>query len=199
MDVSKVSKQLSWLLRHGANEARLPMDAAGWAPVDAVLRSLRITAGTLERVVLENNKGRLELKGGLVRACQGHSREGMPVTLEALEASWAPWEGERSVWHGTNTGAAHAIAKDKINAGERTHVHLAEALDSKVGKRAGVAVMLEVSPAKMRAAGLGLFKSTNGVVLAREVPAGCIVGVRGLSAEGKSKEAELRKLFAAAG
>lgn len=196
MDVSKLSKRLSYLLRHGANEARLSMDAAGWVAIDEVLRSLRIDRATLDRVVRENKKNRLELHEGRVRAAQGHSRANMPVTLEALEASWTRFESERSVWHGTNVDAAGSIARDRIHPGERTHVHLAEALDSTVGMRAQVDVMLEVSSSKLRAAGLALYRSANGVILVREVPASCVVGVRGVTDRGREHEPRLRGLFA---
>jgi putative RNA 2'-phosphotransferase len=54
-------------------------------------------------------------------------------------------------------------------------VHLAEAIDSTVGKRAAVDVMLEVSPTRLREHQIGLYRSPNGVILARHVPAGAIV------------------------
>ena len=39
-----------------------------------------------------------------------------------------------------------------------------------VGKRAQVDLMLEVSPARLRAQGLRVFRSQNGVVLVRRAP-----------------------------
>ncbi len=193
--ISEVSKQLSWLLRHGAGERKLAMDAAGWTPVDAVLRELRIDRPLLERVVVENNKGRLELDGGRVRACQGHSLEAMPVTREALEASWQPYEAAGSIWHGTNVEAAESILREGILPGGRSHVHLADGTESKVGKRAQVAVLLEVSTDALRAAGRGLFASSNGVVLVRDVPVSCLIGVVGMTREGKANEGRLRSLL----
>ena len=87
MNTKELSKTLSWLLRHGANEAGVPMDEAGWVPITDVLRYMRISQGTLDEVVETNNKNRLECKGDRIRACQGHSTENMPVTLEALETA----------------------------------------------------------------------------------------------------------------
>jgi len=166
------SKKLSWLLRHGAPSVNIAMDAAGWVAVSDVLAYLKIGLPDLVKVVADNNKSRLELRDGRIRACQGHSREGMPVTLEALEATWEPFVGKnRLVWHGTTAAATRGISKLGILPGERTHVHLAEELDSKVGKRANVEIMLGVSVEKVGA----LFRAGNGVVLARHVPADCIV------------------------
>jgi putative RNA 2'-phosphotransferase len=190
--ISDASKKLSWLLRHGAPSEGVAMDAAGWVAVEDALRVARMTRSELERVVAENNKSRLELVGDRVRACQGHSREGMPVTLEALEASWEVHTGTASVWHGTHRGAAAGIGREGILPGERTHVHLAEELDSRVGKRANVDMMIEVSPARLLDEGLRVYKSSNGVLLCRRVPVSCIVGVAALSAAAKSSEAAIR-------
>jgi putative RNA 2'-phosphotransferase len=187
-DANKASHRLSRLLRHGAGERGLDMDAAGWADVDDVLRTLGMSRSTLEDAVRENNKARYEVRGRRIRACQGHSRDGMPVTLEALEASWERYTGEGPVWHGTRIAAVASIAREGLLPGERTHVHLAEALDSTVGKRANVDVMLEVSPARLAAAGLALFVSPNGVVLARAVPPSAIVGLRAMT-EGARRQA----------
>jgi putative RNA 2'-phosphotransferase len=194
---NRASHQLSWLLRHGAGEARIEMDAAGWVAIDEVLRALRMTRAAMETAVEENEKARFEVRGGRIRACQGHSAQGMPVTPEALEASWARWEGEGPVWHGTRIAALAGIAREGLLPGERTHVHLAEALDSTVGKRANVDVMLEVSPARLAALGYGLFVSPNGVLLARAVPPSAIVGVRAMTDRARRQGDSLRALFAA--
>lgn len=190
--ISEASRRLSWLLRHGAPSEGIGMDAAGWVAVDDVLKRLRLSRDELDRVVRENNKSRLELEGGRIRACQGHSREGMPVTLDALEASWSVHEGRASVWHGTHTGAAVGIGREGILPGERTHVHLASELESKVGKRANVDMMIEVSPDKLRSEGLSLWTSSNGVILCRRVPPSCIVGLTVLSSKAKAGRDGLR-------
>lgn len=190
--VTALSKKLSWLLRHGANEEKLPMDAAGWSPIDDVVRKLGISRAALDVVVRENNKSRLEVDGDRIRACQGHSLAGTPVTLDALEASWEAFEGAGPVWHGTSTGALAGIARGGILPVERTHVHLAEATDSTVGKRANVDVMLEVSVGRLRDASLGVYRSPNGVLLVRRVPPGCITGLRAMVARARREEAALR-------
>lgn len=175
--IKRQSQKLSWLLRHGAREAGLEtMDEAGWVDVQEVLRHARMSPEALRRVVEENNKSRLQWEGERIRACQGHSLEGTPVTREALEASWVCHEGTGLVWHGTSVEALASIAREGIEARARSHVHLADGLSSRTGKRAGVAVMLGVSPALMRERGHGLWQSPNGVVLARFVPPECITG-----------------------
>jgi putative RNA 2'-phosphotransferase len=194
-DSTGASKKLSWLLRHGAEEAGLPMDAAGWAEVDDVRRVLHMSRAALEAAVDNNTKQRLELRGTRIRASQGHSLAGMPVTVEALEDSWALHEDDASVFHGTRIAALVGIAREGILPGERTHVHLAEATDSAVGKRSAVDVMLEVSPAALRGVGASLYRSPNGVILARRVPVAAIVGLLPQIDRARRKEPELRALF----
>jgi putative RNA 2'-phosphotransferase len=194
-NVSRASHALSALLRHGADAAGLAMDAAGWAPLDAVLRATRLSRELLDAAVADNNKSRFELRDGRIRASQGHSRAGMPVTLDALEASWAEDLRADTIWHGTSPEAAESIAREGLLPGQRTHVHLADATDSKVGKRAGVAVLLGVDPTALRAAGLRVYRSPNGVLLARRVPAECITDLAVATARARADEARLRRLF----
>lgn len=194
-DHARVSHKLSWLLRHGAREAKLSMDAAGWALIDDVLSIVRVPRATLDDVVRENNKSRYELRGDRIRACQGHSLAGTPVTLEALEASWTLDARVEPVWHGTNAGALASIAAEGLLPGERTHVHLAGETDSKVGKRAGVDVLLCIDPERLRAAGVNLYRSPNGVILARRVPSTCITDLRAESRKARDQENDLKRLF----
>jgi putative RNA 2'-phosphotransferase len=193
--VKKKSKKLSWLLRHGASEVGLDMDEAGWVDVDSVLRVLNMQLSDLETVVRENDKRRLELVSGRVRACQGHSIDNHAVTREGLEQSWTVITSEASVWHGTSVDAVRGIAREGILAVGRTHVHLAPAMVSKVGKRASVHVMLEISPARVRAAGLNLYAASNGVVLAREIPAACVVAVHTMTKRANEQRSQLTALF----
>ncbi len=133
-----LSKRLSWLLRHGANESGLAMDQAGWSEIDDVLAVLAITRSELDLAVSQNDKGRLSSQGAGFRACQGHSLEGTPVTREALETSWGVFYPDRPLWHGTPVAAIEGIASRGIMPGQRSHVHLAAGPDSHVGKRSSV-------------------------------------------------------------
>jgi putative RNA 2'-phosphotransferase len=187
------SKKLSWLLRHGATEAGLPMDPAGWVDIAALLSMLQMDRAALDQIVADNTKSRLQVAGDRIRACQGHSF-GVPVQVEALEASWDRYEGPDRVWHGTSVEAAEKIAASgEIARGERSHVHLAPGLESVVGKRAGVHVMLGVSVARVRAEGLEVFESPNGVVLCRVVPSRCIDHVEPQTK--RAKKSNLADLF----
>lgn len=191
----KRSIWLSWLLRHGADEAGIAMDAAGWVAVAEVLRAGRMSRAELEAIVRENDKRRLQLEGERIRACQGHSTAGTPVTAEALEASWAVHEGGAPLWHGTSVAALTGIAREGILPVARTHVHLAAELASKVGKRANVDVMLRVEPARVNEAGLRVFVAPNGVLLVRRIPREAIVDLEPMTRRARNEEHRLRAIF----
>lgn len=193
--LSEASIRLSWLLRHGAREADLAMDAAGWAAIEDVLIAGRLDRALLDRVVAGNNKQRYQLDGDRIRAVQGHSLTGTPVTLDGLEASWRRVEPDAPVFHGTRVEALEPIGRAGLLPGERSHVHLAPARDAVVGKRAEGEVLLEVSPTALRAAGLALFVAPNGVVLARHVPPRCIVDLHPCTPATTAALPELRALL----
>lgn len=190
--LKRLSHSMSALLRHRAGEAGLRMDAAGWVALEDLIAHLGEPRHLIEQVVQQNNKTRFEIAGARIRASQGHSLEGMPVTQEALEASWERFEGEGSLWHATQPEAVESIARQGLLRGGRSHVHLAASRDSSVGKRAGVGVLLEIAPARLRESGQTLFQSPNGVVLCRHVPPGCIVGVHPLTKRARQSEAAMR-------
>lgn len=194
------STRLSWLLRHGANERGLAMDSAGFADVDDVLRLAQLRRAELDAIVADNNKLRFEVVGSAdgerIRAVQGHSFEGTPVTLEGLEASWVVVDDARPLFHGTSVAAARAILTSAgVHAAARTHVHLADAIDATVGKRAAVGVLLTVDQARLRAAGQRVFRAPNGVLLTREVPRGAVVDVVGATRAGLAAVDELKALL----
>jgi putative RNA 2'-phosphotransferase len=183
--VGQASKKLSWLLRHGAAEAGVAMDADGWAKIEDVLRVVRVSRALFEQAVAQNDKKRFEVDGEFVRACQGHS-SGV-VSMEAMEASWTELEAtDGLVWHGTSVDAIDGIATSGIVSVSRTHVHLAESPRSTVGKRANVDVLLGVSLSAMRALGERLWKSPNGVILARHVPVTAITTAQGATRRGEA-------------
>ena len=56
------------------------MDAAGWVAVAEVQRITGLDADALAEIVATNTKRRLQQVGDRIRACQGHSTQGTPVT-----------------------------------------------------------------------------------------------------------------------
>ena len=189
------SKKLSWLLRHGAIESGVAMDEAGWVELNLVAEKIQLSVKEIEEIAKYNNKTRFQIDGERIRACQGHSTKNTPVTQDALELSWELFTGEDSIWHGTNLLALEGISEEGILPVDRTHVHLAEHKESRVGKRANVAVLLEVSLSKLRALGLKIYKSQNGVILARKIPPECLIGAIPLTKRAKKAHTTILTLL----
>lgn len=143
------------------------MTPDGWASIEDVCELLKMDRTVLNAAVEQNDKARLQVDGDRIRACQGHSAAGMPVTREALENSWRRVTPKDLLWHGTNTAALEAIIREGLRPGRRTHVHLAPARNSPVGRRSAVDVLLGIDPAKL---GQPVFEAPNGVLLVRSVP-----------------------------
>ncbi|MEV6417334.1 RNA 2'-phosphotransferase [Kribbella sp. NPDC051718] len=165
--MSQASRQLSRLLRHTAGDRGLAMSPDGWALIEDVCKLLKMDRTALASAVEQNDKARLQVDGERIRACQGHSAQGMPVTREALENSWRRVHPVDELWHGTNLGVLDVILRDGLQPGRRTHVHLAPSPNSPVGRRSRVDVLLGIDPAQLDGP---VFEAPNGVLLVREVP-----------------------------
>lgn len=144
------------------------MTPDGWSSINDVCALLDLTREQLNEAVAQNDKRRLQVDGDRIRACQGHSRLNMPVTLEALEASWTVYQPQGLLWHGTNAQAVGSITATGLHPGRRTHVHLTQTRDSPLGRR--TPVQLRVDPTD-----LTVFEAPNGVLLTRSVPPANIV------------------------
>lgn len=170
-ELTRISKTLSYHLRHRPDELGLTLEPGGWVAVDELLAALArkgktIARAELDEVVARNNKRRFAFDetGTRIRASQGHSVE---VNLE-LESVPPP----AALYHGTSERALAAIEREGLKKMRRHHVHLSAdvATARMVGARHGPPVVLNVDAAAMHAAGFAFFRSANGVWLVDEVP-----------------------------
>jgi putative RNA 2'-phosphotransferase len=171
MDPVKVSRRLSYLLRHKPGSIGLRLGDGGWVAVDDLLDALarhgtRLSYKDLEFVVEHNDKRRFSLEGGRIRANQGHSVE-VDLGLEAMEPP-------ALLYHGTATCFLDSITRQGLLRGRRHHVHLSADAQTavNVGKRHGEPVVLTVAAGQMAADGHGFLLSANGVWLTEHVPPG---------------------------
>lgn len=171
MDVVRVSKRLSYVLRHRPESIRIELDAAGWVDVDVLLAALaahglRLGRADLEHVVAANDKRRFafDATGTRIRASQGHS--------VAVDLGYEPMTPPDVLFHGTPARSVEAILREGLRAGNRHAVHLSPdvATARKVGERRGRAVVLRVHAGRLAAAGAPFTRSANGVWLVDAVP-----------------------------
>ncbi|WP_325059732.1 RNA 2'-phosphotransferase [Vitreimonas sp.] len=171
-EVVRISKSLSYWLRHRPDAAGLTLDPQGWADLDSVLAALsaeRLPGDieTLLAVVESNDKQRFELTPDLtrIRARQGHSI--------AVELALAPATPPPALYHGTVERFFSAIMAEGLRKMARHHVHLSpdQRTAERVGARRGAPVILEIDAAAMAEAGHAFFVTENNVWLTETVPA----------------------------
>jgi putative RNA 2'-phosphotransferase len=165
--VKKLSKFLSYVLRHDPKKLNLTMDKQGWVSVAQLLENLDdISVEILEEVVAENDKKRFAFNEDKtkIRANQGHSI--------AIELNYSPVEPPEFLFHGTAIKNMDSIKKSGIIKGNRHQVHLSldKETATNIGKRHGKPVILVVQSKAMHEAGYQFFVSENGVWLTEFVP-----------------------------
>lgn len=104
----RISRFLSYLLRHRPKEYPITFDRHGFVPWDEVVDIVRgrfreVTEEQMCAVVIGSDKQRFELKDGKVRATYGHS---FPVDL-GLE----PVEPPPQLYYGTARDLARSILR----------------------------------------------------------------------------------------
>lgn len=164
----KLSKRLSYWLRHAPEAGELTLDASGWASVHSVRAALTrqgLDPASLEGVVETSDKQRFELSadGSRIRARQGHSI--------AVDLSWPIAPPPEFLYHGTVERFLAAIMSEGLRPMDRHHVHLSPDIETatKVGQRRGAPVLLRVEAKHMVDEGAEFRLSSNGVWLVDSV------------------------------
>ncbi|KRX10827.1 hypothetical protein PPERSA_00997 [Pseudocohnilembus persalinus] len=132
----KISKKLSYLLRHGAVKEDIPIGQDGYVLIDDILKRHDFKNVTLKQIidVVENNdKKRFQIidrvdeekgyKGKYIRATQGHSIKTVndeDLLEQVNDASKFP-----VVVHGTYKKFWEQIRKEGLKPMSRNHVHFA--------------------------------------------------------------------------
>ena len=166
MTTDKVSKKLSFLLRHCTDPLYIDLDG-GWAPVSNILQTLQITRIELDEIVAADTKCRYSFNraGDKIRANQGHSIPGVMVDMEQPEPP-------EFLYHGTATCFLDSILKEGLKPMTRQWVHISPDFETaiSVGKRHGKPVILVIHAQEFVSDGHKLFLSANGVWQAASVP-----------------------------
>jgi putative RNA 2'-phosphotransferase len=165
---AKISKKLSYILRHAPESVGLVLDENGWADVHDLVSKFGdpLCIDDLNEVVETNEKKRFAFNEDLtkIRASQGHSIE--------IDLAYLPTMPPDFLFHGTATRFLESIKKNGLLKGSRHHVHLSsdEVTARKVGARHGSPVILTLKSRDMFEAGYTFFVSKNDVWLTEHVP-----------------------------
>ncbi|KFF09296.1 RNA 2'-phosphotransferase [Chryseobacterium luteum] len=163
----KISKFLSYVLRHHPELIGLNLDENGWANVDELITKSKreshqgLTFEELDEIVQTNEKKRFAFNEDKtrIRASQGHSIE--------INLALIPQQPPEFLYHGTAQSNIESILEKGIEKRGRQHVHLSQDKETatKVGMRHGKPVILTVRTQKMFEDGIEFYLSDNEVWL----------------------------------
>jgi len=180
----RISKTLSYILRHGAEKEKLKLRPDGYVKVSDILARPKLKGvdfAQIRSIVETNDKKRFHLvheptdgesldpllvTGWWIRANQGHSIKVDDLELEEIKT---PDETPVAI-HGTSKKAWDSISIEGLSRMKRHHIHLAAGLpgtDGVIsGMRAGSEVLIYIDVENaMSKGGLKFFRSVNGVIL----------------------------------
>ena len=166
MDLIRISKFISLILRHKPDAIGITLDKHGWANVEELIKGVGIDIQTLEQIVVTDNKQRYSFNEDktLIRANQGHS---VDIDLGLTEV-----EPPSFLWHGTGEKYLNGILSCGLIPKTRQYVHLSFGVDTayEVGSRHGNPVLIRVNAGQMYQDGYKFYVSANGVWLTESVP-----------------------------
>jgi putative RNA 2'-phosphotransferase len=173
----RISKFLSYVLRHHPESIQLTLDQNGWANVDELIekstaKNLFFTKEEVHDIVATNDKKRFSFNEDttMIRANQGHSLQYVDLEMKAKEPPVL-------LYHGTVQKYVASIQQEGLKKGNRQHVHLSVDVRTaeNVGSRRGKPIVLEVEAQRMHSSGYEFFLSENGVWLTDHVPVEFII------------------------
>lgn len=175
-ELIRISKFLSYVLRHNPAAIGLQLNEEGWAWVDELIscaarKGRNIALEQLKEVIATDEKKRFSFSpdGHSVRANYGHSIK--------VELNLKPVEPPAILYHGTAGQSIESILKRGIKASGRRYVHLSPDFETavNVGKRHGKPIVLTIDSKKMYEDGFRFYCPVDGVWLVKDVPPGYLV------------------------
>lgn len=167
----KLSKFLSFVLRHKPEEINLELDKNGWADINELIQKskehqdLTFSEDDLFFIVKNNAKQRFMLSDDKtkVKANQGHS-----IQVELGLVDTAPPE---YLYHGTAEQFIDIILKEGVKPMKRHDVHLSfsKEVANSVGIRHGKSVVLRIKTKQMHKDGFTFQCTANNVWLTKHI------------------------------
>ncbi|KAJ1930408.1 tRNA 2'-phosphotransferase [Tieghemiomyces parasiticus] len=181
--LTRISKSMSFVLRHGAAKAGIPMRSDGFVDVDDLLKfpKLRhVTLEDLQQVVAADQKQRYTLVSvdpntatqpphWLIRANQGHSLAVKDLQLTPIVSP----EEVPTVIHGSYERNWPSIEVQGLKRMTRNHIHFAPDLPNANGVISGMRtscdLLIYIDAAKAMGDGIRFYRSPNNVILSEGI------------------------------
>lgn len=175
----RISKQISYYLRHHLGALHCQVTPDGYVPLTALLnakdmRKMQATKEEVFHVVETCPKQRFSIKEESensedniwIRANQGHSIQSATEAGIETEAIYELiTEPLPYCAHGTTREAWEKIQTSGLKKMNRTHIHFAQSPEAKSGFRWSSKVLVHIDMAKAMAAGIKFYMSDNNVIL----------------------------------
>ncbi len=172
MNYIRLSKEISYALRHAPQQYGLELDCEGFVALDELLSAINnehkydktITEEDVVHIIETSDKQRFDLQNGYIRAFYGHTIPG----LIQKEASVPP----PVLYHGTTHRAYELIKVQGLLPMARQYVHLSADIEYavRVGKRRDPKpVLLEIDTASAARAGIVFYIGNDKVWLCDKV------------------------------
>ncbi len=172
MDYQKLSKEISYALRHAPWKYELELNDEGWVDIAQLLFSLRqsrewqgLSEKDLQVMIEESDKKRHEIANRKIRALYGHS-----TPYRILKEPKTPPE---KLYHGTTRRFVQAIKEKGLLPQSRQYVHLSVDTETalQVGKRRDNApVLLTVYALEAWTEGVAFYLGNDKVWLSDIIP-----------------------------
>ncbi|WP_283680226.1 RNA 2'-phosphotransferase [Lentilactobacillus sp. Marseille-Q4993] len=165
-DLTKISKQMSYTLRHHPEKIGINMDEYGRVDLTEFISKFNrhyqrpISLELINQIIESSDKQRYAIEGHTIRALYGHS---IPVKL--LEPPTTP---PAILYHGTTHSAAKVIKDQGIKKMDRDFVHLSSTIEmaQQVGaRRDSKPVIIRVKAGQAASDGTPFYKTQSGVWL----------------------------------
>ena len=170
--IEKLSKEVSYALRHAPWEYELEIDEQGWVSVVQLLGALHedekwenLGEEDLQHMIDNSEKKRHEISDGKIRAFYGHS---IPIKITKEEK-----EPPELLYHGTAKRFFPLIIETGLLTKKRQYVHLSQDIETAfaVGKRHDEKpIILEICALDAWKNGVKFYYGNEKVWLADEIP-----------------------------
>lgn len=164
-ELLKISRKMSYLLRHNPSSAGLEMSAYGEVSLQFLAKAVGTSTLVVREIVESDDKGRYAIEGSRIWATQGHS---IPVVVRHERLTEAG-----IIFHGTKQKHLDSIKRTGLIAGDRLHVHLSADIETATAvaeRRKGSSVILKIDGNRLLADGHEILRSSNGVLLSGSIP-----------------------------
>jgi len=174
----KLSKRLSYLLRHNPDKLGLELDTEGYTTisVDDLARRMGVDPLQIYRVVETDPKERFGIRDGHIRANFGHSIDIGRSMYEGQEPASARELPDR-LYHGTRPDNVSKILEQGLVPKGRQYVHLSTTAEwaRRVGSRhAGKPAILQIDVDVALERDVRMWPAGPATVLSTRVPPDCI-------------------------